>query len=385
MVGQLEIRVEERTKDLQRRAVETQAAVEIGRAATSLRDLESLILRTAELITERFGFYHAGIFLVDEVGEYAVLKAASSEGGKRMLERGHRLKVGQTGIVGFVTRSGRARIALDVGQDAVYFDNPDLPGTRSEMALPLIIGEQILGALDVQSLEPQAFTEQDIATLQILADQLAIAVENARLFSETQRALEATRLAYGDISREAWARIIRTQSRLSYIASAAGSVGLQSGPPSMDVARTIESGDVIISGDGRSVGVPIKIRGQAIGALRLKKSDTANAWSPEEIALAVSLSEQLSGALESARLYKESQQRAAREALVSDISARITALPRIDTILRETAQELGQAIGNASVTFQLLEAPQGGEPATPRESGADEKTDIAPNGKEPKV
>jgi GAF domain-containing protein/HAMP domain-containing protein len=382
MVDQLETRVEERTSDLNRRAVEIQAAVEIGRAAASLRDLESLLNRTVELITERFGFYHAGIFLVDEAGEYAVLKAASSEGGKRMLGRGHRLKVGETGIVGFVTRSGRPRIALDVGQDAAYFDNPDLPGTRSEMALPLIVGEQILGALDVQSLESQAFGEQDIATLQILADQLAIAIQNAHLFSETQEALEATRIAYGDISRDAWKRIIKTQSRVSYIAAAPGSIQANNSAPSTDIIRTIESGDVIISAEGQTIGIPIKIRGQAIGALRLKKSDTGNTWSQEEIALAVALSEQLSGALESARLYRESLQRAARESLVSDISAHITALPHVDTILRETVQELGQAIGNASVTFQLLEMPGDGEPGMGPDNGSGKSSVMNDRGKD---
>ncbi len=379
LFGQLESRVEERTRDLQRRAVELQAAAEIGRAATTLRDLDSLLERSVQLITERFGFYHAGIFLVDQAGEYAVLHAASSEGGQRMLTLGHRLKIGETGIVGYVTQTGKARIALDVGQDAVYFDNPHLPGTHSEMALPLIAAGQILGALDVQSTEKEAFQEDDISTLQILADQLTIAIQNARLFGETQAALETTRVAYGNLSRNAWGKIIRHRPRVSYIAAGPGSVQVNNTAPTTDVVRTVETGDVILSTDGHTIGIPIKIRGQSIGALRLKKQDSSSSWSHDEITLAIALSEQLSGALESARLYKESQERAARETLVSDISAHITALPRVDTILRETVQELGQTFGNAAVTFQLLETPDVTDPIQGPANGSDP---VPSNGKD---
>jgi len=361
IVGELEARVGERTRDLQRRAVQMQAAVEVGRAATSLRDMESLMSRTTQLITERFGYYHTGIFLLDQLNEYAILYAASSEGGQKMLQRSHRLKVGETGIVGFVTQTGKARIALDVGKDAVFFNNPDLPETRSEMALPLIVSGRILGALDVQSTEQEAFSDDDISTLQIVADQLAIAIQNARLLGETQEALDAARIAYGDISREAWEKIIKSQSRVSFVATSPGNVQLNTNASSVDLIKAMETGDVITSSDGLTIGVPIKIRGKAIGALRLKKPDTSSSWTQDETALAISLSEQLSGALEGARLYKESQQRAARESLVSDISARISALPRVDTIVRETVQELGQAIGNAKITFSLLDTQVNGD------------------------
>jgi GAF domain-containing protein/HAMP domain-containing protein len=370
MVGQLETRVEERTKDIQRRSNQIQAAAEIGRAAASLLDLENLLTRTTELINEKFGYYHAGVFLLDQAGEYAVLRAANSEGGRKMLERGHRLKVGQTGIVGFVTQFGTARIARDVEQDSVFFDNPDLPETRSEMALPLRASGQILGALDVQSTEPQAFDEEDVATLQILADQLAIAIQNARLLRESQEALEATRIAYGELSREAWTKIIKSQPRVSYVAASLGTVQVSTSVPGTDMIKAIETGDVITSSDGLTIGVPIKIRGRAIGVLRLKKPDSTSAWTHDETTLAISLSEQLSGALESARLYKESQQRAAREALVSDISARIGALPRVESIVRETVQELGEAIGNAKITFSLVDSLENTDQAAgPRGNG----------------
>jgi GAF domain-containing protein len=268
-----------------------------------------------------------------------------------MLERKHQLKVGETGIVGYVTGYAKARIALDVGQDAVYFDNPDLPATRSEMALPLVVGGQILGALDVQSTESQAFSEEDSATLQILA----IAIQNANLFNEIQKALETSRISYGEISREAWIKILRNQPRVGFIATPPATVQTYSESLEPNLVKAFETGDLIMGNDNLTISVPIKVRGQPIGAIRLKKTEIAEAWTQEETNLAVALSDQLSSALESARLYRESQQRAARESLVSDISARISAISRVDNIVRETVQELGQALGNTSVTFQLLD------------------------------
>jgi len=180
-------------KETERRAAQLAAAAEVARSATAILDVSQLLDETVRLISKQFGFYHAGVFLLDETGEYAVLRAASSEGGQRMLARGHKLKVGEVGIVGYVAGTGEPRIALDVGADAVFFDNPDLPDTRSEMALPLVSRGRVIGVLDVQSTEPAAFTEEDVAVLRAMADQLATAIENARLFAETERSLAETR------------------------------------------------------------------------------------------------------------------------------------------------------------------------------------------------
>lgn len=355
----LEQRVEERTRSLDKRTSQLQAVADVGKSITSYRDLSELLRQAAQLIHDNFGYYHVGIFLLDERREYAVFTATNSEGGKQMLENGHRLKVGGTSIVGYVTENLKARIALDVGQDAVYFDNPFLPETRSEMALPLVAGGQLFGVLDVQSKESQAFTEDDIATLQILAEQIAVAIQNANLFSETERALETARVLYGEASRDAWSKIIRSEPRIGYVATPPATTQTRSDSLDPDLAKAFGSGDLITSSDGLSLSIPITVRGQVIGAIRLRKPEIADTWTEDETSLAIALSDQLSSALESARLYRESQQRAARESLVSDISARLSAASQIDAILRETVQELGQAIGNASVSFQLLDQAAG--------------------------
>jgi PAS domain S-box-containing protein len=186
----LEQRVVARTIELERRTVQLQTAAAVARDAAIAHDLGGLLNRATNLICKRFGFYHAGIFLVDAQGEYAVLRAAAGVPGREMIEHGHKLKVGEVGIVGYVTGSGKPRIALDVGTDAVHFKTPYLPDTRSEMALPLKVGERIIGALDVQSTQEAAFGEEDVAALQIMADQLAMAIERTRLFEQTQAALE---------------------------------------------------------------------------------------------------------------------------------------------------------------------------------------------------
>jgi PAS domain S-box-containing protein len=186
----LEQQIEVRTRDLERRTAQLQVAAEVARDATTAHSLDSLLNRAVNLIRERFGFYHAGIFMVDDRNEFALLKAATGEAGRQMLEHGHRLKVGEVGIVGHVTGTGQPRIVLDTEGDAVYFDNPFLPDTRSEMALPMRVGDAVIGALDVQSPEEAAFDEEDVEILQVMADQLAVAIERTRLFERTQATLE---------------------------------------------------------------------------------------------------------------------------------------------------------------------------------------------------
>ncbi len=195
LISTLEQRVAERAAESAWRSTQLEIAGQVARDAISVLDPKELLEQVTILISEAFGFYHAGIFLLDERGEWAVLEAASSADGRRMLARGHRLRVGQEGIVGYVTAQNKARIALDVDVDSLHFQNPDLPNTRSEMALPLQVHSKVLGALDVQSVIRNAFSNQDVAVLQTMADQIAIAIHNARLFEQTEQAKEAAETA----------------------------------------------------------------------------------------------------------------------------------------------------------------------------------------------
>jgi len=319
----------QRTADLARRTAQLEAAAHVARRAAEIRDVDVLLNETVRLISDRFGFYHAGIFLVDEAGEYAVLRAASSEGGQRMLARGHRLAVGKVGIVGTVAGTGEHRIALDVGADAVFFDNPDLPLTRSEMALPLRVGERVIGVLDVQSVEPAAFTEEDVSVLQTLADQVALAIENARLLEESRRALEELERLYGGRAREAW------QVWAAFRPAAYRYTGMDVEPLPAPVPLTGE-------GDGRQLAVPIRLWGQAIGTVLLKRTEEQPPWSPEERRLAEEMGEQIALALENARLIAETESRAARERLLSEMTSRLTRSLDMDALLEVAVRELAR-------------------------------------------
>jgi GAF domain-containing protein len=341
----LETRVEERTRDLQRRALQLQVAVEVGQTISAMRELDQLLARVTELISERFGFYHAGIFLLDDTGEFAVLRAANSPGGKQMLAKGYSLKVGEVGIVGYVTRRCEPRIALDVGMDAIHFKNPFLPETRSEMALPLVVGERILGALDVQSTLPAAFTEEDVAVLQVLANQVAIAIENVRLLEETRAALELSRRAYGELSREAWLERLQSQS-LGFHRDANGLTQIK--PPGQ-----LDSGEP----DEQRLTIPIQVRGQTLGFIHARKPERAGAWSAEQTALLNTLVDQLGVALDTARLYEETQERAERERMVGEITSHMRATLDLETVLQTAAREMRRALDLAEVEMRLGSAP----------------------------
>jgi GAF domain-containing protein len=358
--GRLEETVEARTHDLIRRTRYLEATSIIAQEAAGMLDVEALLTRVATSISEQLGFYHTGIFLVDFDGEWAVLQAASSEGGKRMVARGHRLRVGEMGIVGYVTGNNQPRVALDVGEDAVFFDNPDLPETRSEMALPLRARGEVIGALDVQSREQGAFSDEDVAVLQTLADQVAMAISNARLFQQAQESLEAERRAYGELRREAWRDLLRVEPDLGFVRNQTGLL------PAGDVWRpemeaAIESGTTATSGDGTEEGqtmaVPIKVGDHVIGVVDVHRRGAAREWSAEEMQLMETLSAQLGVALESARLYRDTQRRAARERLLGDITTRVRETLDMDTVLQTAIREIGQALDLAEVEVRMSTTP----------------------------
>jgi signal transduction histidine kinase len=170
------------------------AAAEVGKGITSILDLDELLHETVDIICDAYGFYYAGVFLLDEAGEWAVLRAGHGEAGAKMVELGHKLQIGGLSMIGTSIAERKARIALDVGDEPVHFKNPHLPLTRSEMALPLIVGDKsasatkVIGALTVQSVEEAAFSDEDVSSLQSMADQLAIALDNARLLRELEAA-----------------------------------------------------------------------------------------------------------------------------------------------------------------------------------------------------
>lgn len=346
-IANLENRVTERTNDLTRsteelqqrsaelekfnqqvlsRTSQLQALAEVSRAIASINQLDALLPTVARVISEHFGFYHAGIFLVDENNEYAVFSAANSPGGQSMLERGHKLKIGQ-GIVGNVVSSGAPRIALDTGADSVFLKNPDLPNTRSEMALPLRVGGQIIGALDVQSTEPQAFSDEDVEVLSILADQVSIAIQNARLFDETRRAATANQLLLQQYAREQWSSLIKSRKKIGYRYT--GKVE--------ELKEKIDVPGLV------TAEVPISIRGQVIGTVAIRSANQQG-FSQDELDIIRAATERAAIAAENARLFEQTTERAERERKVAEITSKIRSTNNPNEMIQIALNELKQTL-----------------------------------------
>lgn len=327
------------------RAHQFEAIALVGNAITSIRSLEDLLPKITELISKQFGYYHVGIFLNDASNINAVLSAANSDGGKKMIQRGHRLKIGEQGIVGYAVSTGQPRIALDVGKDAVFFGNPELPETRSEMALPLKISETVVGALDVQSKQASAFDEDDTTILSLLADQVSLAIENARLFDRTRRSLAESEALYRQYIRQAWNRLPKEQNLLGFRYTARGASPIE----------TMQQAKAVNENKGKSallsspcISVPLAIRGETIGTLSVQVP-AETGINEDEIDLVHAIAERVALSAENARLFEETTRRAERERLVSDITVKIRSTNDPTVMINLALEELKQALGATKV------------------------------------
>lgn len=351
----LEERITERTAQLEKRAGQLEAISSVARSIASLQDVEELLPAITQLVSERFGYYHAGIFLVDEKRENAVLRAANSEGGRRMLARRHSLKLDANSIVGYTISRQEPRIALDVGADAVFFNNPDLPKTRSEMALPLQVGTQVIGALDVQSTSQNAFAKDDITILSTLADQVAIAIENARLFSESHMALDEAQNAFEKYVRQEWGKFGNQMKHTGFVYDGKRVTTLEESRQQEKRKNVLQTGRLSLEKKSSAIAVPIKLRGQTIGMLDVRSKSGQREWTQDELTLLEAAAERAALALENARLLETSQRRAVRERTIGEITSKIGAVSHLDSIMQTTVEELGRRISRATeVSFEFL-------------------------------
>jgi GAF domain-containing protein/HAMP domain-containing protein len=354
-IDTLEDRVAERTQELEQRSAYLETSAEVSRAVTSILERDRLIQDTVDLIQERFGLYYVGLFLVE--GDWAVLRAGTGEAGQEMLAEEHRLRIAGESMIGRCIQETEARIALDVGDEAVRFDNPHLPHTRSEGALPLRSRGQVIGALSIQSTVPNAFDRDTVTLLQTMADQVAVALDNARLFAETQASLEAERRAYGELSREAWREILKSRSEWGYdYLNASIMPAREDWTPAMQrAARNGQSVQDWTDGgsDVATLAVPLRVRGRVVGVLSFGKDEPGQSWTAEEQTLLETLVEELGLALESARLYEDTQRRAAREHLISEVTSQMRETLEMETVLNTAVREIGEALGLAALDVRL--------------------------------
>lgn len=359
-IANLEQRVVDRTTALEASRVESEkrakdllAISEVSRIINAEKNSEILLPLIARLVSEKFNFYHVGIFLLDDAKQSVILQATNSEGGQRMLLRRHALLIGQ-GIVGNVALEGNPRIALDVGDDAVFFNNPDLPSTRSEMALPMKIREQVIGVLDVQSQNRGEFTEDDLNILGILASQISVAIENARLFAKTEQALAEVQGLYNQYLQKEWKNLQVHAGDVGYRQSPTGGAPLKT-PLEFPELHTAEGAGRLLVRQANSpeeessILAPINLRGQVIGAMSIKSPSKDRAWTQDEINLIQAVTDRLAVALENARLFEETTRRAERERLVSEITGKIRSVNDPQTMIQMAADELRNILGTNRV------------------------------------
>jgi len=335
----LEDEVAERTADLAQKTTKLQAASQIARRAASVQNFDELLKTIVKMTSEEFGFYHTGLFLTDERKEYVVLQAASSEGGQQMLQRDHRLRIGGQGIVGVVAYQRQPRIAVDVGADAVFFNNPDLPETRSEMALPLIVRDEVIGVLDFQSTKSEAFLFEDLEVMETLADQIALAIENARLLTESQSIIQQLQLLSSEKTQSAWDQRNQRQP-YAYTYS----------PQGIQPGKKIKNDSEL---ESNYLEIPIETRGQHIGKIKLVRKDRDAKWSDRERNVTREIAAQVGLALEGARLLEDSLKQAQREKTVSDVGSKIHETLDIDTVLKTAAKEFQQIFGLEEAEVRL--------------------------------
>ena len=358
----LEERVANRTRELEKRTRQWQAATEASQVVTSILDVEQMLWQVAELVQERFELYHVGLMLLDPAGEWAEYRAGSGHSGRALWEQGFRLRVGGNSNVGWCTANARARITPDTTADSVYAHHDLVPRTRSEAVLPLIVRGQILGALSAQSDRPDAFETSTTAILQTIADQMAVALDNVRLYNESRQALEAMRRAYDQLSRQAWTGFLGTQPRLGYSLIGQSVVPVEgawrpemltaarTGEPvvlAVGTASTGESSEDLEADEaaGAVLALPLRVRSDVIGVLSLHKDPAEGDWAAAEIELMQRLAEQVGTTLESARLFQETQRRAAREQAIRRITERMRGAVEVEAILQHTVAELARALG----------------------------------------
>lgn len=364
-IASLGQRIAERTHNLM-------AAAEVSHTTTELYDIETLLPRVVEMVREQFDLYYVGLFLIDEEGKFARLRAGTGEAGRRMIEQGWQLEVGGTSMIGRCASTGQADIQLDVGEAATHFDNPLLPDTRSEMALPLRSRGRVIGAMSIQSDRPAAFDQADISTLQNMADQIAAAIYNDRLFAEARTAIESLQSMQQRYQVHAWTEYAQTADVVSYETAEEGVASLGDAVlPEVRQAVTRQR-PVVLSREQTqnqhsALVAPISFRGSVIGALGVHDRDGSRQWTEQDIALVQAVTERMGQAAESLRLLDDTQRREARERLTRQITDEIRGALTVDEAIRRAIKQLGDALDAEMVA--RMGSDLGAAPGVAKERG----------------
>jgi len=328
----LQEQMEAQTTTLQRRVSQLKTAAEITKTISAINDPQALIRQVADSVKEQFNLYYVGVFLVDQMKEFAVLQYGTGEAGRKMMANRHHLAVGGYSMIGWTTQTRKARIALDIGAEAVHFDNPLLPETRSELALPIDSNANLFGAMTIQSDKSGYFDENDIMVLQSIADNLAIALENNSSFERTQKALDEIRVLNKAFVQQAWGEAVAIH----------GNLAAEYQNPELQKTDA----------DIKKVKVPLYLRDEVIGEIDLEL--VGDEIGQEEKEFLQSISDQTSSALENARLIDETQRAASKEQKLNSLSAQFSRALTIEDILKTAVTEFGNLPSVSEASISLL-------------------------------
>jgi GAF domain-containing protein len=356
--AELRERISRRTAELEKQTIQLRTAADIARLAGEMSSPEDLSSEAVELIQDRFAHYHVSIFMLDETGTWADLVASTGEPGKALLARNHRLAAGSASIVGWVTANRLPRISQDVSQDPFYFKNPLLPDTHSELAMPLMIAQRLLGILDIQSSSSRAFTDADVRAITAIADELAIALDNARLMEEQQFELERANLEYRTRAGDSWDRLSRrglpSVLHLAPI-DEEHAVGVDA---FTTMSQSAEAGMTAIGARGYEVSLPITVRGEVIATISLRKSKRQEPWSTDEIAMLEAVAGQAGLAIETARQYSDEQRRVAELEVINRVSQAASQLLRPETLFRVVQTQINLVMGESELIVAFYDHDQ---------------------------
>jgi GAF domain-containing protein len=367
-----------RTEKLEQKTRQLQATAAVAHACSSILDPEALAVEVVERIQREFshmGVYYVSLFLLHESDEddeeqVAVLRAATGSVGQQLVEQGYILALDTASAIGQCVASQQPAIAPDAENDVALVENPLLEHTRAEVALPLISRGRVFGALSVQSTQHEAFGEDDVAVLRMMADQVAVAIDNAGLFTQTGAALREVQTAQRRYLTRAWREFLAATpvSRFDHVQP-----GTRVGDDrflrdawraARAHERTVATNSSPAEADDGSakaqavLSVPLRLRGQVIGTVSLHETRRRREWTPDEIAMTEAVAEQVMQTVENLRLMGEAQRRVARERTIRDISDQMQRAMDMETLMRVTAEELNQALGGSRAYVRLgVEVP----------------------------
>ncbi len=363
-----------------------EASAAVGQIIARELSLDKLLNQAVDTIRDRFAFYHVQVFLIDEARDYAKLVASTGEAGVRLLAREHKLLIGSQSVIGRVTQIGEPVIAHDTDVAGVHYRNELLPNTRSELALPIMDGDTIIGALDVQSARPNAFTDIDVQALQVVANLLATAIRNAKLFETQQRNLNENKRLFLEaevnlreiqrlnrqLTGAAWTDFLRSREEVSGITLEDVEVRKESNWTKEMLDAVKRRRPITTERQGKQiVAVPIMLRGEVLGSIEVEVDPTQD--ETESVEMIQAIAERLAVSIDNARLFEEIQETSAAQQQINEIVGRYQTAGTVDDLLHITLEELSETLGAQRSAIRLSPRPtqdtSDGSPDTADQNG----------------